>query len=95
MTRATMRNVQAAIDKRAQTDARYRNVEFVKGEGYFYLVPKNLAEPFPLDGGQTTSIYVYALNQMPLDHWMTHIESVVLQAEEERGVPPSGERNRD
>jgi hypothetical protein len=95
MPHVTMKAIQAAIDARAETDARYRNVEFVKGEGYFYLAPKELDGPFALDGANAQSIYVYALKHLSFDRWMSEIETLLLWADEHRGTPPSGERSRN
>lgn len=63
MARATLKKINDAIS------ARYpgREIEFVKGAGYFY---------FSGDDGcdlEIESIYTFALNQMPLEKWLERV----------------------
>lgn len=68
-----MAQVQRAIDKR------WPGVEFVKGEGYFYLVGD------AVDIAYATSMYVYSLNQLTLDEWMVRIEEIIKDAAKRAG----------
>ena len=49
--------------------------EFFKGNGYFYLMGKDVDESKP-------GIYVNAINQLPFDSWMQEIEDRLITKEQ-------------
>jgi hypothetical protein len=55
-------------------------VELVKGEGYFYFVT---SDGVPVDG---KSVYVYRLNHLPIDRWISAAEEAAASVREEKDL---------
>lgn len=66
-----LKNVNAAIE------AKFPDVELVKGAGYFYLVGKTEEMSNKLYSIQSTSIYVYKLNELTLEQWLDDVERII------------------
>ena len=62
--------------RRINREIAKRNIcaELVKGKGYFYLIGPDV------EFAESTSIYVYRLNQISLTSWMTDILEIANQS---------------
>lgn len=76
-----------AVNKAIQ--AKHPHVELVKGKGYYYIASDHEATALKLAGLYTTSIPVYSLNHMPLEKWLTSVDSL-LNEDENRGYGDQG-----
>ena len=65
MTAATIRGVNAAIA--------HRNVEMVRGHGYFYFMPLEDA-PIDLEIPEIESVYSCHLRDLSKEQWVEHVE---------------------
>ena len=62
MTRATIKNVNAAIA--------HCNVEVVKGSGYFYFMALSDA---PIETIEPASVYATRLSDLTIEQWVDHV----------------------
>ena len=65
MTQATIKGINAEIE--------HRQVEIVKGHGYFYFMPTKAA-PLDLELPDVASVYTCHLRDMSKAEWVDHVE---------------------
>lgn len=70
----------AKVNKHIQ--AKYPLIQLVKGEGYFYVHSDDDAMGLKLAMLFTTSIPVYAINQLTIGGWMDSVEYVLRDGQQ-------------
>lgn len=56
---------------------KYPTLEIIKGKGYFYVCSDDDQMALALAGLYTTSIGVCKVSHLPLEKWMTSVESLL------------------
>lgn len=75
---AKLSNVKLSLKKvNAAIKSKFSDVELVKGAGYFYLVGTTEEMDKKLCQLQSTSIYVYRLNELTLDQWLDDVKGII------------------
>ena len=73
-----MKKIKRVMMKTINKEAAKYNLELVKGEGYFYwAATTDEANTVLCMKADTTSVYVFKLNDLDFDRWMDELKSIV------------------
>ncbi len=57
--------------------AKYPHVKLRRGKGYYYIYSDDEATADKIAALYTTSIYVYRLNHLSMDQWMSEVDTLM------------------